>query len=201
MEVGTKAEKYRIELVSKDECKKLLQKYHYLSKINKGFKSGFNYGLIENSTNAVVGVCIYTGFPVPELVNGLFGLPRTEQAGMFELSRLCILPDVQKTEYNITSWFLSRTIKLLRKETNVRSILSYADADFHSGTIYRACNFAYYGLTAEKKDFWFERDGEFVKHQRGPVKGLKGEWRPRSRKHRYLLVYDKSLNVKWSKDG
>ena len=25
----------------------------------------------------------------------------------------------------------------------------------------------------------------------------KGEWRPRSRKHRYILLFDKNLNIKW----
>jgi len=29
------------------------------------------------------------------------------------------------------------------------------------------------------------------------MKGLSGEWRPRSRKHRFVMVFDKTLNVKW----
>ena len=51
-------------------------------------------------------------------------------------------------------------------------------------------------LTNKKKDFWFDNeDGSFTKHQRGPVKGFKGEWRPRARKHRYLLVYDSNFKM------
>ena len=93
---------------------------------------------------------------------------------------------------------MSRTIKALRKETNVRAILAYADSDFHNGTIYRACNFTYYGLTKPKKDFWIaQADGSFIKHSRGKTKGVAGEWRPRSRKHRYLMVFDKTLNIRW----
>jgi hypothetical protein len=64
----------------------------------------------------------------------------------------------------------------------------------HDGTIYRACNFSYYGLTDPKKDFYYA-DG--TKHSRGSVKGEKGEWRERSRKHRYMMVFDKSLTMKW----
>ena len=73
-------------------------------------------------------------------------------------------------------------------------ILSYADSNFHSGTIYRGCNFTYFGLTEPKKDFYYA-DG--TKHSRGSVKGVEGEWRDRSHKHRFMIVYDKSLTVKW----
>jgi len=47
---------------------------------------------------------------------------------------------------------------------------------------------------APKKDFYYE-DG--TKHSRGSVKGLKGEWKERTRKHRYLLIFDKKINVLW----
>ena len=87
---------------------------------------------------------------------------------------------------------------MLRKETNVRAILSYADSDYHVGYIYQATNFKYYGLTAPKKDFWIlQEDGTYKKHQRGKIRELQGEWRPRSRKHRYLLIFDKRLKCKW----
>ena len=124
-----------------------------------------------------------------------FGLSRDDQEGLFELSRLCIRPDIQKEEYNITSWFVSKCIRRFRKDANVRAILSYADSSHHSGTIYRACNFNYFGLTDQKKDFYYS-DG--TKHSRGSVKGLDGEWKDRSRKHRYMLVFDKTLDIKWN---
>ena len=128
----------------------------------------------------------------------MLGLERNQQEGLFELSRLCVHPKIQGQEHNITSWFVSRSIRSLRKETEVRLILSYADAEYHEGVIYKACNFTYYGLTDAKKDFWiYQEDGSYVKHSRGSVKNLKGEWRPRSRKHRYILLFDKNLNIKW----
>ena len=100
------------------------------------------------------------------------------------------------------SWFLSRCIKYLKKETSVRAVISYADSDLHTGYIYQATNFGYYGLTSKKKDFWFDLgNGEFKKHQRGRVKGKRGEWRPRSRKHRYLLIMDSTLQCKWDKES
>jgi hypothetical protein len=50
-----------------------------------------------------------------------------------------------------------------------------------SGTIYRACNFSYFGLTDKKSDFWIKQpDDSFIKHSRGSTKGVEGEWRERS---------------------
>lgn len=188
---------FQIRKISKKEASSILDKFHYLKDFSKGFKSGYNYGLFINET--LVGVCIFTGFPVPELAKGMLGLERTDQEGLFELSRLCLEPIVQSEEHNLASWFVSRAVRALRKETTVRVILSYADADFHQGVVYSACNFNYYGLTETKKDFWIRQpDGTFVKHSRGRVKGLDGEWRNRSRKHRYALVFDKTINVLWS---
>lgn len=193
-------EDYNIKRITKKEASILLDKYHYLSEISRGFKSGFNYGLFNNTDN-LVGVIIFTGFPVPELSKGMLGLDRNNQEGLFELSRLVIHPKTQENEYNITSWFVAHSIKLFRKETNVKVILSYADSAFHKGTIYRACNFKYYGLTASKKDFWIKQeDGTFIKHSRGSVKNKIGEWRERTRKHRFVLVFDKKLKMLWKEE-
>lgn len=189
-------EDFSIKTIDKQSAASILDTYHYLKDISKGFKSGYNYGLFHG--DRLVGVCIYTGFPVPELAKGCYGLTREEQDGLFELSRLCLTPDIQEAEHNIASWFVSRTLRMLRKDTKVRAVLSYADNDFHQGVVYKACNFKYYGLSDLKKDFWFKQeDGSFKKHTRGSVKGKEGEWRPRSQKHRYLITYDKQLTCLW----
>ena len=125
---------FYIDRVSKVEIKELLYTYHYLKDESKDFKSGFNYGLYRNTFTDVLrignclGSCIFTGLPVPEIAKGAFGLNRNEQQGLFELSRLCIEPSTQSREYNITSWFVSKAIRQLRKDTEVKAILSYADS-------------------------------------------------------------------------
>ncbi len=195
---------YTIDRVTKSDAADLLLRYHYLKDISKGFKSGYNYGLYKNNDfsplniGGIQGICIFTGLPVPEIAKGAFGLERNEQHGLFELSRLCIHPDTQQREYNITSWFVSKAIKRLRKDTEVKAIISYADSEYHHGTIYRACNFKYCGLSEPKKDFYFA-DG--TKHSRGSIKGYDGEWRDRSRKHRYVMVFDKKLKLLWNSDS
>ena len=54
-------------------------------------------------------------------------------------------------------------------------------------------------MTSPKKDFYYA-DG--TKHSRGKVKGAEGEWKERTRKHRYLMIFDKELEkkLKWEKD-
>jgi hypothetical protein len=195
---------YTIDRVTKGEAAELLLRFHYLKDISKTFRSGYNYGLYKKNAfsplniGGVKGTCIFTGLPVPEIAKGAFGLERNEQQGIFELSRLCIEPTTQSEEYNITSWFVSRAIRQLRKDTEVKAIISYADSDHHTGTIYRACNFKYAGLTDPKKDFYFA-DG--TKHSRGKVKGAEGEWKDRSRKHRYVMIFDESLELLWHRDS
>jgi hypothetical protein len=195
---------FYIDKVSKDEIKDLLYTHHYLKDESKDFKSGYNYGLFRYTEwecplriGGCLGACIFTGLPVPEIAVGAFGLERHEQQGLFELSRLCIEPSTQSCEYNITSWFVSRSIRQLRKDTEVKAIISYADSNHHTGTIYRACNFKYAGLTDARKDFYFA-DG--TKHSRGRVKGSEGEWKDRSRKHRYVMIFDKSLKLAWKEN-
>ena len=195
---------YHIDRVNKSDAADLLLRFHYLKDISKTFKSGYNYGLYKNNEfcplniGGIQGVCIFTGLPVPEIAKGAFGLERNEQQGLFELSRLCIHPDTQQEEYNITSWFVSRAIKRLRKETEVRAIISYADSDLHGGTIYRACNFKYCGLTETRKDFYFS-DG--TKHSRGKIGDAEGEWKYRSQKHRHVMIFDKSLELLWTDES
>jgi len=192
-------DQFKISTIKKSEAVGLLRDHHYLTGVSRGFKSGINFGLFF--LEELVGVCIFTGFPVPELAKGAFGLDRSNQDGLFELSRLVLRPDVQANEHNAASWFVGRCLKQMKAKHKARAVLSYADDDHHSGVVYAACNFTYYGMAAAKKDFWFKSEnGEFKKHSRGSVKGFDGEWRPRSRKHRFMIVMDKTLSVVWKRE-
>lgn len=185
---------YSIEHINRAQCKEFLATRHYLALQGCSFRSGRNYGLYLD--DQLVGVAIFHGVSAGETIKGAFGLDKTQQSGFYELGRLAI--DAEHNKRNMASWFVAQCIKLLRKETEVRAIISYADSEFHYGGIYQALNFKYYGLTAKKKDFWVKQeDGTFVKQTRGKTLGLEGEWRPRSQKHRYMVVYDKALTVKW----
>lgn len=186
---------YEIEKIEKKTADEFLKQYHYLGKQGYSFRSGFNYGLFEKG--CLVGVCIFHTVSALETVKGAFGI--SNQEGFWELGRLALDPAHNNTG-ELTSWFVSRCIKRLRRETNVRALISYADAEYHVGYIYQALNFGYYGLTTKKCDYWKKcEDGTYKKMSRGGSKSIEGEWRPRSRKHRYMLIYDNELTVKWEK--
>lgn len=190
--------KYDIKRVSRAECEQILSRNHYLSKQGFSFRSGRNYGLFLE--DKLIGVAIFHTVSAWETVKGCFGLENKEQKGFWELGRLAI--DSENNVKNLTSWFASRCIKLLRAEENVRALISYADTEYHEGYIYQALNFKYYGLTAKKNDFWVkQKDDTYKKQSRGATKGVEGgEWRPRNRKHRYLMVFDPTLTVKWKQE-
>jgi hypothetical protein len=187
---------YTVSRITSIQAKEILIQFHYLTANTGTFRSGIEYGLFNGER--LIGVAVFNAPSVPETVVSCFGLERGEQEGIYELGRLAIDPTTY--EKNLTSWFLSHAIKELRKEFHVRAILTYADSLYHSGFIYQATNFGYYGLTAPKSDFFVkEQDGTYKLQWRGKTRGVDGEWRKRSRKHRYLLIYDKSLQCLWEK--
>jgi hypothetical protein len=101
-----------------------------------------------------------------------------------ELTRLALSDELPK---NSESRVIAISLRLLRKlRPSLRGIITYADTAYgHTGIIYQASNFKYQGLTAPKTDLFI--GGKPV----GKLKGvkyseLKGEWRPRSRKHLYI---------------
>lgn len=187
--------RFFIKKISRSTSKKLLDKYHYLHK-EGNFRSGINFGLFEVETKLLIGVCVFHTVSAKEIVKGCFGINSYKLEGFMELGRLCMNP--HKHEKNLTSFFLSGSINLLKKIQTVVALLTYADSEHHTGYIYQACNFKYYGLTDPKKDFFIlQKDGTYKKLQRGKCKHLIGEWRDKSRKHRYLIIYDKKLKTIW----
>lgn len=191
-------EKYEISQISHALADTFLKRHHYLAQQGNGFLGKVQYGLFAE--DKLIGVIVFAGISVIETLIGAFeGFERySSQDGFWELTRLS-MHDKAK-EPNLTSWFVSKSIKLLRGGHNVRAIISYADSKYHHGYIYQATNFVYYGLAPQKSDF-FERlpNGSTAQVWRGSVKDLDGEWIPRSRKHRYMLVYDDTLKVKWER--
>jgi hypothetical protein len=175
----------RIVEIDKKTSSLYVKQFHYLKE--SGSVASVIYGLIIN--NAIVGISEWKPPCGPNLIVGAFGLDKnTGQAGFFELGRFVLSENI----HNRASMFLGASIKLLKQTHNPRALFTFADSRFHVGTIYQATNWKYYGLTAQKTDFFI--NGK--KNPWGKVgKGVK--WKPRPRKHRYAIVYDKTLKMKW----
>ena len=69
------------------------------------------------------------------------------EADVVELRRLCCIDETPK---NTESFFIGRTLRWLRKNTDYKVVVSYADTHHgHEGTIYKASNFQHAGMTAK----------------------------------------------------
>lgn len=163
-------------------AKQVYSKWHYLGE--KGLMSSYNFGVY---TEGNLWGAISFGIPNAPALKGYY--EKDTQEGWFELKRLALSDSLPK---NSESRVIAIAIKLLKKKTNLKGVITYADTQQgHTGIIYKASNFEYKGLTAQKTDLFI--DDKPV----GKLKGVKyselnGEWRKRSRKHLFILIVDKS---------
>ena len=75
------------------------------------------------------------------------------EGDVIELRRLCCIDDTPK---NTESYFIGRTLRWLKQNTEFKVVISYADAHYgHEGTIYKASNFEHIGMTAKSRVIQF----------------------------------------------
>ena len=175
---------FDIREISKEISYDFIRQYHYLG--DAKFFSMYNYGLFLKGTNELVGCATYSLPQGTEALKGWFGL-ECNDVSIMELTRLCLYPSLNGT--NATSFLLSNSIKMLKKY-NIRAVITLADASRHVGSIYQVCNFKYYGLAKVAKDFY--RDDGAI-NPRGKTGSMRGVYLPRTRKHRYAYILDKTL--------
>lgn len=169
------------------EAFNLVAQFHYLGKTR--FIGQYAFGYFED--DELLATVVYSPLSVPETPVGAFGLPRGHYDYLVEMSRMVIHPDLNGK--NLGSQLIGFSIRELKK-TGVKAVITYADSSRHIGAVYQAANFAYFGLSTAKKDFYLE-NGQKI--SRGKVKGLRGEWRNRPQKHRYVYLLDKTLKIIW----
>lgn len=191
---------YKIEVIDKSVAKQLIVENHYS---HKWTSCKHPLGLLLN--DEVVGVAVY-GFPVGRRVVGSIS-PTLENGDVLELTRLW----VRDTEpFNTESYFLGQTFQWLRKNTDVKVLISYSDPMYgHVGTIYQATNWLYQGNgTMRVKGYLHRVNGELL-HPRSCVskygtikekvlKEIDSEYEriPLKKKHRYIYILDKRCKKK-----
>jgi len=127
---------YSIRLINKNIAKSLIIKNHYS---HKWSSCRYAIGLFDGLN--LIGVAIY-GFPVGrQTVKSItFSLENNE---VLELTRLWLIDEAPK---NSESYFLGKTFQWLRKNTNIKVLISYSDPmQDHLGVIYQATNWLYQG--------------------------------------------------------
>lgn len=95
---------------------------------------------------------------------------------VIELRRLVCIDDTPK---NTESYFIGATLRWLKKNTNIKFVVSYADQEYgHTGTIYKASNFEYWGWRKGAKKLKY--NGKLY-HDRAIRVKYKGELKPFSK--------------------
>ena len=129
---------FKIELASRKEIKSFIETWHYSKSIN-GLKSNYCFKLINNEN--IIGAMIYGKIGMANVWKKYVN----KENDLIELRRLCCIDDTPK---NTESYFIGFTLRWLKKNTKYKLVISYADSNYnHTGTIYRASNFKYSGMT------------------------------------------------------
>lgn len=180
---------FYIKEISKPVAYEFVRKYHYLA--DAKFFAVQSFGLYHKRTRQLIGVATYSLPQGIVTLKSWFSLDNSTK-NIYELSRLCMLPNLNGT--NATSYLLGGSIKLLKQQKFVRAIITLACSERHVGSIYQVCNFTYYGLSDSKTDFYCE-DGKL--NPRGSTKSMRGVWLPRAKKHRYAYILDPTLKCNY----
>jgi len=134
-----KVKTYKIEPCERNEIRDFIEKWHYSKNIN-GLISDYCFKLLDG--NELIGAMIYGRIAMA----GVWKKYSDNESELTELRRLCCIDDTPK---NTESYFIGGTLRWLKKNTNIKRVVSYADETYgHSGVIYKASNFTHNGMTA-----------------------------------------------------
>lgn len=134
---------------SKKDVRSFLDAYHYIG----GNKNGF---AVSAKLNGEIIACSLYSPPIRQNVAQKHGLLSSE---VVELSRLCIHPSRHKK--NFATWFIARSIGILRKHFEYKLLLAYSDHSVgHRGTVYKASNFKFSHVVPP--DYWYIDESGYV---------------------------------------
>ena len=137
---------FDVELVQRSDIDNFIESNHYSGNIN-GVKSSFCFALLDDGK--LIGAMIYGPFG---MANAWKKYASSENQ-VIELRRLCLIDETPK---NSESYFIGQTLKWLKKNTEIKVVVSYADPNYgHQGTIYKATNFEHVGMTSKGKVIWW----------------------------------------------
>ena len=132
---------FQVFKCERKEIAEFIEKWHYSKNVN-GLTTDYCFKLLDES-GAMIGAMIYGKIAMANVWKKYAGV----ENDLIELKRLCCIDDTPK---NTESFFIGNTLRFLRKNTDIKTVISYADATFgHTGTIYRASNFEFKGMTAK----------------------------------------------------
>lgn len=188
---------YEIKRIDCNTAKKYIQENHYSHGSHN--RPSPCYALFDGED--MIG-CMMFATPCSERVRAsVFG--EDYKDSVTELHRLHILDCTPK---NTESWFISRCLKMLKKDKpQIKAVLSFSDTtQGHDGTIYKATNAYRIGATASAL-FYIDQEGRLRHPRQNGINITKKMaeargWTPckRGAKNRYLWILAESKREKKS---
>lgn len=172
--------------------RELVEKYHY----SKGGSNTrvYLHGLFRKDSNICYG-CAWWIPPTKSCAINSYGGDWTK---VLTLSRLVCVPEAPKLA---AGFLLGNSIRIIKKDKRFECLITYADTyQNHEGTIYKATNWEYIGLT-KPQPIWVDSNNRMVARKSGPKTRTKLEMKALGYKmignfpkHKFRIVLASNAN-------
>lgn len=156
---------YVFEVSDRSTVRDFIEEHHYSHNIN-GLRVTYSFLLRDKRSGEIVGAMTFGGF-------GMAGVWRKygeREVDVLELNRLVLIDDTPK---NTESFFIGAALRWLKRNTLVKTIISYADPNYgHEGVVYKASNFEYMGKTTPTRVIFWQGRKYHDKTIRAKYKGV-----------------------------
>ena len=129
---------FTVEEIPRKGTVKFIEKHHYSHNVN-GVQSLYHFGLYREGNfglPTMIGAMMYAHPSMPATAAKYNPINHDK---CLELRRLVCIDD---TPTNTESYFIGKTLRWLKRNTDMEVIVSFADQHYgHSGIIYKATNF------------------------------------------------------------
>jgi hypothetical protein len=133
---------FKVLATTRAEIEPFIKAWHYSGSIN-GCISDYCFKLVDQGE--MIGAMFFGRMAMANQWRRF----AEKEADVTELRRMCCIDETPK---NTESFFIGKALKLLKKQTTLKTVVSYADAEYgHAGVIYKASNFEYLGKKAGAK--------------------------------------------------
>lgn len=139
---------YRVSICDRKKIAGFVERWHYSKNVN-GLTTDYCF-LLQDEAGNMIGAMIYGKVAMADVWRKY----ADKEEDLIELKRLCCIDNTPK---NTESFFIGNTLRWLRKNTAIKTVISYADTTYsHEGTIYKASNFRHVGMTAKGKVIMYD---------------------------------------------
>ncbi|MGL4646631.1 MAG: hypothetical protein ACRDAG_01165 [Cetobacterium somerae] len=146
MNVGS-VRNYKVEICERKDIAKFIEENHYSKNVN-GLICDYCFKLSDGEE--IIDAMIYGRFAMAGVWKKYGNNPKE----VIELRRLCCIDNTPK---NTESYFIGYTLRWLKKNTEIKTVISYADNEQgHEGIIYKASNFKKIGESPKGKVIYYE---------------------------------------------